>query len=201
MMVAERGPIKQCKTCGADISGRNGRAHFCVLCARERQRAGWRKRSHKYKAANPDKTREAKERWRKANPKKHAARTRKWAKANPEKKKEADRKWLAANPEKKRELGRDGAGRRRARRLHQLGVVTKSSTELLEAQGGRCAAPGCGKRVKFGGIRGAHRDHIVSLAKGGMEDDANLQVLCASCNLSKGAKDPLEWAQSRGSLL
>lgn len=34
----------------------------------------------------------------------------------------------------------------------------------------------------------SHMDHIIPLANGGINDVSNLQLLCASCNLSKGAK-------------
>jgi len=34
-----------------------------------------------------------------------------------------------------------------------------------------------------------HIDHIVPLAKGGNNDEDNLQALCAPCNLAKGAQD------------
>ena len=44
----------------------------------------------------------------------------------------------------------------------------------------------CGRR--FTTRRGLHIDHIVPMARGGKTTEANLQVLCASCNLRKGAK-------------
>jgi len=34
-----------------------------------------------------------------------------------------------------------------------------------------------------------HIDHIVPLAKGGTNDESNLQALCAPCNLAKGTQD------------
>ena len=149
--------------------------------------------AHRYSKANLEKVKEYKRRWREANPEYG----RKYHEANREKMNKYNREYHKANPERVREAAR----RRRAMVLNQLGSVTITDAERLEAQGGRCAAPGCGKRVKFGGIRGAHRDHIVPLARGGLEDDANLQVLCAPCNLSKHARDPLEFAASRGNLV
>jgi len=34
----------------------------------------------------------------------------------------------------------------------------------------------------------AHIDHVFPRAKGGQNDESNLQLLCVSCNTSKGAK-------------
>lgn len=52
-------------------------------------------------------------------------------------------------------------------------------------------------------IEGAayHLDHIKPLARGGGNDPSNLQLLCPPCNLSKSAKDPIDFMQSRGYLL
>jgi len=38
------------------------------------------------------------------------------------------------------------------------------------------------------GITGYHVDHVVSLARGGMNVRSNLQILCPACNLRKGAR-------------
>jgi hypothetical protein len=37
-------------------------------------------------------------------------------------------------------------------------------------------------------------DHIIPKRRGGMGDRANLQVLCARCNTSKGSKLPDQWS-------
>ena len=66
---------------------------------------------------------------------------------------------------------------------------------LVEAQRGNC--PVCQK--KFG--ISYHLDHIQPIARGGTNDAGNLQILCRACNLSKAAKDPIQFMQSRGYLL
>lgn len=75
----------------------------------------------------------------------------------------------------------------------------KDAMELLKIQKYKCAC-GCGAKIGKKGQRG-HLDHIVPLAKGGRNDKYNIQWLANRCNLSKHAKDPIEWRQSLGQLL
>jgi 5-methylcytosine-specific restriction endonuclease McrA len=67
--------------------------------------------------------------------------------------------------------------------------------KLLTLQRGRCAY--CEAKL----ANDYHMDHIEPLALGGQNVDENIQLLCAFCNLSKGAKHPVEFAQRRGLLL
>lgn len=60
---------------------------------------------------------------------------------------------------------------------------------IRKLQGNRCAEPTC--RESFADMQ-AHIDHIVPLAKGGSNWPRNLQLLCGSCNDSKGARDPID---------
>jgi 5-methylcytosine-specific restriction endonuclease McrA len=96
------------------------------------------------------------------------------------------------NPDKVRKHWAD----RRAREIGAEGTHTADDIDRIrEAQRDRCAC--C--RVKLHG--GGHVYHIVALSKGGSNWPSNIQLLCEPCNLSKKAKDPIEFMQSRGKLL
>jgi hypothetical protein len=96
--------------------------------------------------------------------------------------------------------GTDGGSRKRAwckdcmrasraavaarRRSRVVGTYTGEDVRrLMVAQSSRCRA--CGVSLL---IMGYHVDHIVAIAKGGLNVAANLQLLCPRCNLSKGAR-------------
>lgn len=66
---------------------------------------------------------------------------------------------------------------------------------LLKLQKHRCAYCRCSIR------KSRHIDHIVPLKLGGSNDWTNLQALCPTCNLKKGAKDPTQYANKLGLLL
>ena len=149
----------------------------------------------------------------KENKKKTAKRqaTKRWAGKNPEKIRKKDIKYRAALTEDKKilirlshkkwrlsnkEYVRTAHARRRALKQGNGGVLSRGIVKvLLEKQKGFCIV--CKKKLndKY------HLDHIVPLAKGGQNSDDNVQLLCPPCNLSKGAKDPIEFMQSKGFLL
>lgn len=85
--------------------------------------------------------------------------------------------------------------RRRARQAGSEGVVSRDIvTRLMRVQVGRCA-------ICQGGLGQGELDHIEPLARGGSHADANLQLLCRTCNRTKASKDPVEFMQSLGRLL
>jgi 5-methylcytosine-specific restriction endonuclease McrA len=45
------------------------------------------------------------------------------------------------------------------------------------------------------------RDHIIALADGGTEDEANTQAICRSCNEVKRWREATEGKYKRGSIL
>jgi len=48
---------------------------------------------------------------------------------------------------------------------------------------------------------GYHIDHIYPIFLGGSNSRRKIQLLCPTCNCSKGCKDPINWAIKNGKLL
>lgn len=176
---------------------------------REENRDRHRAKSREIYWRNPAKPREReKERWksdsstreraklRKATPEyktKAVARAIVWAKANPGKARAAIRDWMNRHPEKLAQYARN----RRARENNAVGSHASDDVrEIFRMQKGMCAY--C--RVSLKKVR-THEDHITALSRGGSNDRSNLQILCKPCNLTKSARDPIEFGQSLGRLL
>jgi 5-methylcytosine-specific restriction endonuclease McrA len=102
--------------------------------------------------------------------------------------------WRRRHPEQVRLA----AKRRKAmRRGAQVETITKKQIEELFAkQRGRCAI--CASKID---MATKHIDHIVAIAKGGKHEILNLQLTCPRCNMTKQAKDPIDFMQTRGYLL
>ena len=115
-----------------------------------------------------------------------------WAKANPERVSNNKKEWMKKNPDAYRIYAQN----RRARKRAQAGRVSHDIVDrLMRLQKGRCA--GC--KDVLGELR--ELDHISPLAKGGEHDDLNLQLLCRTCNRSKGTRHPIDFMQLMGNLI
>lgn len=147
-----------------------------------------------YSTNNRDKVRASSRRRRLADPDKYREECRAWRAANPERNREHVREWRKANPDKLRAQHQN----RRALKRGAEGKHTSADiVRIRGAQRDRCAMPGC--RVRLNGS--GDLDHIIALSKGGTNWPRNLQLLCHPCNNSKHARDPIEFAQSRGFLV
>lgn len=188
--------IKTCKKCGGtEYYAKGG----CATCMRAR--AAWYRRVYAeeqkakvaaWRALNKEKTKEANAAYKAAHKERLAERGVKYRQENYEADKERLANWRKANPD----YWRSHVSNRRARKLKNGGVLSKDITQnLLKLQKGRCAV------CKTDITKDRHLDHVVPLARGGTNDDLNVQLLCPSCNYSKHAKDPIQFMQSRGFLL
>lgn len=97
--------------------------------------------------------------------------------------------YRAKNPEKVREFTRK-------RRGLMIGRLPRGTVKRIgERQRWKCVV--CLACIK----RDYHMDHIMPLAKGGIHEASNLQLLCPPCNVRKSAKHPIDFMQERGFLL
>lgn len=168
-----------------------------------------------YVANHRENSRESARRWRANNTEKSDQRARKWAlehpleikkiqdkhrhseqgklsqrrylkTRDPEKRATAVRKYYLANMDAYRNRCRN----RRARVHGSTGSHTKEEvTAIALAQDMKCVY--C--RVDL--ADGYHVDHIMPIALGGSNDKSNIQALCPTCNLKKGAKHPEQYAR------
>lgn len=165
-------------------------------------------KSAAYREANKEKIRAKKAADYAANAERIKARTASWQAANREKSNAQKAAWKAANPEKvkagasaylqsNRDKHRANQHARRARKAASGGKLSIGLAEkLFKLQKGKCA---CGCKQPLGDAY--HLDHIMPLALGGTNTDDNIQLLRAWCNVSKGAKHPVEFMQKKGFLL
>lgn len=99
--------------------------------------------------------------------------------------------WVKANADRMRVY----ANNRRARKAAGGSHTPAQIRAIMRVQKGKCIYCKVDVTEKY------DVDHIMPLALGGSNDRRNLQITCPSCNGSKGAKHPIDFAQQRGFLL
>ncbi len=210
---------KRCTSCGEfkalsryskSSASRDGLAARCKDC-HKLQNDNWRAKNPEYikkwKAENPERKRSLDAKYRERNRDSLRQRSADYYSANTEKirryfaerykrdKLKVDainKRWADANPEAKRVH----AHNRRARVRLSGGVLSKNiAARLFDLQRGKCAC--CHKPL---GDQ-YELDHIVPIARGGLNEDSNMQLLRMSCNREKSAKDPVDFMRARGFLL
>lgn len=175
---------KACKN--GHVDRRSTKKGQCVACNRERVAKWTTEFPEKKKAQNhnrywkdPDESRAKALAYAKEHRQEASLRARKWEKDNPER--------AAANYRSRRARKRGNGGRHTGADIE----------DILRLQKFRCGYCNVSVRKK----KDRHVDHIKPLIKGGTNDRRNLQVLCPTCNLSKKAKDPIDYARSLGKLV
>ncbi len=151
-----------------------------------------RKYSAEYRSATKDRRSAVFKAWREKNALKRADDIRKWKAENVEHKRQYEREYFKQNPGPIRARNAD----RRAKTKGCAGGVSAAWIEhLLVLQKKQCAV--CTKSIPDS----YHVDHIFPLSKGGVHVKSNIQLLCKRCNLTKSAKHPIDFMQSKGFLL
>lgn len=168
---------------------------FCKKCngETERYKCGYCKPCiAAYRAANRDKSLASVVAWQAANREKVIDYRSAYYAKNREKVIAAAAAWRAANPEKRR-IQRQN---RKARKRANGGKLSSDlSANLFKLQRGKCTCCGLPLGDNY------HLDHVIPLALGGANEDSNIQLLRAECNLKKSSKHPVDFMQSRGFLL
>jgi hypothetical protein len=188
----------------------------CRVCRHEfdkinrpKKREAENRRVLEWQRKNPEKVRERHKRWVAKNPerakevyaryrsKKHVKERNKkkhneWRKNNRDHLVKTRQEWQNKNPN----YSKPYAAVRRARELAAGGKYTLDDLRKLEKiQKKKCAICKCCIKIKY------HADHIMPLFLGGSNDRVNIQLLCPTCNMQKGRKDPIDFMRERGFLL
>lgn len=171
---------KSCSECAKA----NGKRHY------QNNRDTYLSRVKAAHAANPEPARRRAKAWRSAN----LLRARRREAGHRQRKRVQLaiylKLWRLANLDRSRALGRAKESARRARKRSAAGAYTADDVaRLWKLQRGRCAC--CGQKLG----KQYHADHIEPLRRGGSNHRTNIQLTCPPCNLSKGARDPIEHAQ------
>jgi 5-methylcytosine-specific restriction endonuclease McrA len=127
---------------------------------------------YKWAKENRDKTREIWQRYKKRHPDRVAAHSNRWKKNNPIKV-----KIMACNSEAKRRARMEGTSAHLNQEQQAIVKCFYDQAQRLQKRLG----------IKF------HVDHIIPLSKGGMHIPTNLQVLPASINVRKHAREIFRW--------
>lgn len=130
--------------------------------------------------------------YRERDRERHNRKRREWAASNADKNREIKRRWYENN---KHKLRASWAARDALDRNAEGSHTQEDINCRLVLQRYRCALCQVSLKARY------EIDHIVPLSRGGTNYPSNIQMVCPSCNRSKGAKDQIAFMQARGWLL
>lgn len=188
--------MSPCFKCGGFEKLRDGKCKPCKKIRMDIWRAANKEKIRTQMKANYEATKNhqlsTQKARRAANPELFKERVKAWVDANPERMVELRKRWKTENRERVCAYSQD----RRAKLALSGGSLHEDQIKgLMVLQKNKCAVCRTSLLKKF------HADHVIPLSKSGENMIQNIQLLCPTCNLQKGAKHPIDFMQSKGFLL
>lgn len=163
-----------------------GRCGACDNGWKKRNRQTVNKTAAEYRENNRQKHREYYADFYKKNRDRVLAKRRRSNAADPDAVKIKWRNWIDSNPERAKAANLAAQITHRTKKAGNGGHFTaKDRDALFLAQNGRCAV--CPRKGRL------EVDHVIPVCRGGSSNPSNLQLLCRSCNASKGKRTMEEW--------
>lgn len=158
----------------------------CVECSRSSTR------KHYTIPENMEKKRIRNAAWNSENRDLANSMSRSWQEIHRQKVRASCSRWKSENKDKVNAYTRN----RRAKLAGSDGAHSADDVaRIIRMQKKKCAS--CSNSL----ASGYHVDHIKPVVLGGSNGSENIQILCPGCNMSKGGKDPFDWAKENGKLL
>ena len=177
---------KRCEWCGKEFELKRYDQRFCCGKCRDKKKYEKNKekikaRVRKYNKEHPEKVKAYKKKYYEKNKEKIKARVRKYNKEHPEKVKTSNKKWQKANLEQ----CKIDEHKRRTRKKGNGGSYTiEEIAKLRKKSKGICK--GYNRKSHYVSEDKLTIDHIIPVSNGGTSNIDNIQLLCKSCNCSKG---------------
>lgn len=183
----------------------------CRTCRNQKLKVNYERRkdvilerNRKWKARNVDKVKDYASEYSKTHKERKNITSLEWARKNKILAAERSKQWRAVNAErarntakKLRKLNPEPFRTRVRNRRHRLKVSGTHTADdvnrLFILQNGICNGCRCNLIES-----GYHVDHVEPIINGGSNGPENLQLLCPTCNLSKGSKSMTEWLKFKG---
>jgi len=161
---------------GRRAVAKDGLAYWCKDC--------FGAHSRRRRAENPERVRASYAKWRTENPEKSRAASDRWKAEHPERNRATHAQWNADHPARTLAY----CQKRRAQKANACiePIPDDIKAQLIELYGPTCMKPGCENT-------NLEVDHVVPLNDEGAHAVSNFQLLCKSCNCSKGDRSHADY--------